>query len=584
MNMAVEPEEKQLSLNDYLRIIQRRKKQFLIPAAITFALAILAAVVWPASYRATATILIEEQEIPQDLVRSTITSFANQQIKVITQRIMTMNNIMSIVEKYGLLDETELKRTPRTEIAQKFQKHMGLDLVSAEVMDPRFGRPTEATIAFTLTFDHRDPGIAQKVTNELVNLYLNENLKTRTEKTANTSEFLKTEAENLHNHIRELEQQLSEFKHNNEGALPELYQYNLNVIERTDAELQDAKSRLNELDKRRLELQSNMTQISPYSPTELATGEKVLNDHDRLKALESEFRAKSSLYSDQHPDLIRLKREIDNLKSQLGDTRDSEAEAKQLKLEQEKLAQLKQSYKVDHPIVAQQQRVVDTLQSQAKDTISAPTIHADNPAYVLLDTQVKSIDAETAVLKQRIAELQQKVTRFEAYLSKAPDVEKRYSEIMRDLQTTTAKYQEINAKQMEAGLAQNLETERKGERFNLIEPPIRPEEPKSPNRVAIILIGLLLAASVGGGSVAVSEMLDEGIRGERELIDLLGVVPLATVPYIALPEEQTAPKTKLYVGLGIVAAVIVTALLVIHLAIKPLDVIWFIALRKLGLG
>lgn len=583
MNMAVEPEEKQLSLNDYLRIIQRRKKQFLIPAVITFALAISAAVVWPASYRATATILIEEQEIPQDLVRSTITSFANQQIKVITQRIMTMNNIMSIVEKYGLLDETELKRTPRTEIALKFQKDMGLDLVSAEVMDPRLGRPTEATIAFTLSFNHRNPDVAQKVTNELVNLYLNENLKTRTEKTANTSEFLKSEAENLHNHIRELEQQLSDFKQDNKGALPELSQYNLSVIERADAELQDSKNRLSELEKRRLDLQSNMAQISPYSPTELATGEKVLNDHDRLKALESEYRAKSSLYSDQHPDLIRLKREIENLKSQLGDTRDSEAEAKQLKLEQEKLAQLKQSYKVDHPIVVQQQRVVDTLQIQAGTTTSAPAIHADNPAYVLLDTQVKSIDAESTVLKQRIAELQQKVTRFEAFLSKAPDVEKRYSEIMRDLQTTTAKYQEINAKQMEAGLAQNLETERKGERFNLIEPPIRPEEPKSPNRVAIILIGLLLAASVGGGSVAVTEMLDEGIRGERELLDLLGIVPLATVPYIELPEEQSAPKTRRYLWLGILAVIVVLALLVIHLAIKPLDVIWFIAMRKFGL-
>jgi len=584
MNMAVDFEEKQMSLNDYLRIIQRRKRHFLIPAAVTMALMLVIAMVWPATYRASATILIEEQEIPQDLVRSTITSYANQQIKVITQRIMTLSNIMTIVEKYGLLDESELKRTPRTEIAEKFQKNVGLDLVSAEVMDPRLGRPTEATIAFTLSFDHRSPDVSQKVTNELVNLYLNENLKTRTEKTATTTGFLKNEADTLHNRIRDLEQQLSNFKQENEGALPELYQYNLNVIERSDAELQDARARIGELDKRRLELMANMAQISPYAPTELPTGEKVLNDHDRLKALESEYRAKSAVYSDQHPDVLRLRREIDSLKNILGVGSDSETQAKQIKLEQDKLAQMQQTYQADHPALIQQQRLVATLQGASRPSTIASDIRADNPAYVLLDTQLKATDAEIKVLDQRIADLQQKIARFESHLSKAPDVERKYSELTRDLQTTTAKYQEITAKQMEAGLAQNLETERKGERFNLIEPPTRPDQPQSPNRIAIVLIGVLLAAVVGFAAVAIAEMLDEGIRGERELIELLGITPLASVPYITIAEEQTSPRTRLQVAIASIALGFIALLLTIHLAFKPLDVLWFVAIRKLGLG
>lgn len=584
MNMAVDFDEKQLSLSDYLRIVQRRKRQFLIPASITVALVLLIAVVWPSSYRSTATILIEEQEIPQDLVRSTITSFANQQIKVITQRIMTLSNIMTIVEKYGLLSEEELKRTPRSEIAEKFQKDMRLDLVSAEVMDPRLGRATEATIAFTLSFDHRDPGVAQKVANELVNLYLNENLKTRNEKTATTTAFLKNEADALHKHIRDLEQQLAEFKQQNEGALPELYQYNLSVIERTDAELQDARNRIGELDKRRLELQANMAQISPYAPTDLPTGERVLGDHDRLKALEADYRAKSALYSEQHPDVTRLKREIANLKSVLGTDADSEATAKQLKMETEKLSQLQQRYKAGHPELLQQQRVIDALKLQQGSNAPAPNIRADNPAYVLLDTQLKSVDSESKVLTARLIELQQKIGRFESYLSKSPDVEKRYTELSRDLQTTTAKYQEITAKQMEASLAQNLESERKGERFNLIEPPIRPEEPKSPNRIAIVLIGLLFAGLVGTAGVAITEMLDQGVRGERELLELLGIPPLASIPYIELAEEQTPPRTRLYLAVAGVIATLVVLLLIIHLAIKPLDVIWYIAMHKMGLG
>jgi len=310
----------------------------------------------------------------------------------------------------------------------------------------------------------------------------------------------------------------------------------------------------------------------------------VLNDHDRLKALESEYRAKSAVYSDQHPDVLRLRREIDSLKNILGVGSDSETQAKQIKLEQDKLAQMQQTYQADHPALIQQQRLVATLQGASRPSTIASDIRADNPAYVLLDTQLKATDAEIKVLDQRIADLQQKIARFESHLSKAPDVERKYSELTRDLQTTTAKYQEITAKQMEAGLAQNLETERKGERFNLIEPPTRPDQPQSPNRIAIVLIGVLLAAVVGFAAVAIAEMLDEGIRGERELIELLGITPLASVPYITIAEEQTSPRTRLQVAIASIALGFIALLLTIHLAFKPLDVLWFVAMRKLGLG
>ncbi|MDX9875893.1 MAG: hypothetical protein RBS88_13365, partial [Spongiibacteraceae bacterium] len=522
--------------------------------------------------------------IPQDLVRSTITSYANPQIKVITQRIMTLSNLMTLVEKYELLDEIELKRTPRTEIMEKFQRDMRLDVLSAEVMDPRIGRPMEATIAFTLSFDHRSPGVAQKVANELVNLYLNENLKTRTEKTATTSQFLKSEAEAILGRISGIEQQLAEFKQRNEGALPELYQYNLNVIERTDMELRDSRNRLAELEKRSLELQANMARISPYAPTELPTGERVLSDHDRLKALESEFRAKSSLYSEQHPDLQRLAREIASLRAVLGDHVDPEGDARRLKTEREKLAQLRQSYSPDHPAVIRQQRVIEALPAAGAIDPRQSEIRADNPAYVFLDTQLKSVDADRNLLVQRIAELETKIQRFETYLSKAPDVEKRYAELTRELLTNTAKYHEITAKQMQAELAKNLETERKGERFNLIQPPIHPEKPASPNRVAIVLIGLLLAVGIGAASVAVAEMTDEGVRGETELTSLLGYAPLATIPYLAAPGENASRGQRLYVALALLVGGVSLLLLFIHFAVKPLDVLWFIAARRLGIG
>ncbi len=588
MNMAsttpAELEDDSKSLADYLSILKRRKRQMRIAALIVLALAVLAALFWPPTYRATATILIEEQEIPEDLVRSTVTGFANQELQVISQRVLTLNTIMDIVQKYQLWSDDEIRRMPRTDMMEKFQKRMKLDVVNADVMDPRFGRPTQATIAFTLSFDHRNPAIAQKVTNELVNLYMNENLKNRTEKSTTTSEFLKSEADDLDNHLKEIQQKLADFKEKNEGALPELYQYNLNVIERSDMELSDAKSHLSELQKHRIELLSNMAQISPYAATDLPNGDKALSDPDRLRALQSQYRAKSAIYSPDHPDIIQLQRQIKQLEEKLGagsSDKDFDAE---LRAEEDKLAQLKQTYTADHPEVLKQQRVVEALLNQKANAVKNSVTHADNPAYVLLDTQVKSMDEDIKSLTNRIADLTEKISKFEGYISKAPDVEKTYNDLMRDLQTTTLKYQDIKGKQMEADLAQNLETERKGQRYSLIQPPILPDDPVSPNRIAILLIGIILAGVAAAATAGALEMLDESVKGRLELIQLLGAAPLGSIPYLMIAEEEKKVDKKKQLMWIALAAGIVVALVLIHFFYKPLDVLWFVILRKLGLG
>lgn len=582
-SLAFDQEEQTKSIADYLQILKRRKRPIQLAAAITLGIAILAALFWPPTYRSSATILIEEQEIPQELVRSTITGFANQQIKVISQRILTLTNIMEIVQKYQLWDEDELKRMPRSDIMLKFQKKMNLDVISAEVMDPRYGRATEATIAFTLSFDHKNPAIAQKVANELVNLYMNENLKSRTEKSATTATFLKSEAEALNKHIGEIQAQLAQFKEANEGALPELTQYNLSVVERSDAEINDARARLTEAQKRRLELQANLAQISPYAATELPTGEKALSNQDRLKALQSEFRNKSALYNDDHPDVQRLKREIAHLEETLGGGSTARDNAKQLKIEQDKLAELRQTYTADHPELLKQQRVVEALQNAPKASSVPEGFQADNPAYVLLDTQLKGTISDINTLTARIADLQNKVSKFETYLSKAPNVEKTYADLTLQLQTNTQKYQEIRAKQMEAELSQNLETERKGERYALVEPPILPDNPVSPNRVAIMLVGLVLAVIAAVGSAGAAEILDDSVRGAGELSTLIAA-PLGVIPYLTLAEEQKKGNDGLKkLAAGLVVAIII-GLTIFHFAVKPLDVTWYIFLRKLGIA
>jgi uncharacterized protein involved in exopolysaccharide biosynthesis len=586
MNMAVDFEEDSKSLGDYLKILKRRRRLIIVPGLITFFIIAITAMLWPPTYKSEATILIEEQAVPRDFVRSSVTSFAAQQIQVITQRVMTMTNILKLVNQFELYSENELKRLTKTEIALEFQeKLMNLDVVSADVVDPVTGRPTVATIAFSLSFKHASPKKAQKVTNELVNLYLNENLRIRTEKSINTSSFLAAEATSLANKLVLFEADLAAFKELNKDSLPEFYMFNLSTFDRVERELSDAESRINELEKSKFDFEGQLVQLSPYAPTVLASGERILSDYDRLKAQESEYNRKSAIYNKDHPDLIRLNRELEELRKTVGSDLSVEDKAIEKKIEQDRLAELNNQYTPDHPKVIAQRRLVASLDSSAITNASEKNnkISPDNPSYILLDTRIKSANAEIAILKTRQKDLLVKKAHYENLIMNAPMVEQKYAVLQRDYVNAQVKYRELKSKEMEADLSRSLEEGRQGERFTLIQPANIPESPVSPNRPAIIMVGLILAIGVGFACAMVAELLDQSVRGVKQLTEIIGSAPIISMPYIYLDEELEAKNKKLYYILAGLFASGLVFLACVHFLWKPLDVIWFILLRKFGL-
>src|SRR5580704_1875236 len=126
----------------------RRRGTFYGVVGAAVLLTMLLTLLLPPTYRATGTILIEQQEIPQELVRSVITSFADQRVQVISQRVMTSQNLLSLIERYNLYPDIREKQ-PREVLLAKMRKDIGMHMISADVIDPRSGRPTQATIAFS---------------------------------------------------------------------------------------------------------------------------------------------------------------------------------------------------------------------------------------------------------------------------------------------------------------------------------------------------------------------------------------------------------------------------------------------------
>jgi hypothetical protein len=127
-----------------------------------------------------------------------------------------------------------------------------------------------------------------------------------------------------------------------------------------------------------------------------------------------------------------------------------------------------------------------------------------------------------------------------------------------------------------------MEKERKGEKFTLIDPPILPEEPVSPNRPAIIFLSLVLALGAGIGSAAMAESMDSAVRGAKGVVSLLNTAPLAVIPYLASDADINRLSKRRWLIIAGVIGGIVIVLLLIHFLYSPLDVLWFRGLRKMG--
>jgi len=568
------------SLRDHLGMLRRRRGLIATVFVLLFAVAAVIAVVLPPVYRSTATILIKEQEIPQEFVRSTVTSFADERIQVISQQVMTRSTLLDLVEKYGLYSKVRQSETSE-EILDRMRRDIKLTPISAEVTDRRTGSPVKSTIAFSLSYDSESAGAAQKIANELTTLYLNENVKNRQQKAAETTSFLDEELSRVSQHISEVEQKLSLFKARNQGRLPELNLSNQVGSERANSDIQRLEREIVFLNERTMSLQTQLADTKPNLPVSSSSGGTLLDSDDRLKSLQLQLTTLIGTYSEDHPDVKRLRREIAVLQAETGQDGDTtDREAKRLEL-QAQLSVLRQKYADEHPDVAKTKRAIAALEALPPAEAKRGR-KPDNPVYTNLKSQIESTIAQVASMRTERDELRTKLALFDMRVSQTPEVEREYLELVRDMDSSRNRFRELRDKQMQAQVAEQLERGRKAERFTLIEPPIFPEKPYRPNRTLIVMLGLLLAVVGGVGAAALREALDQTVHSPRDVMRVIQAPVLAVLPVLPSPMlvRRRSRIRKLLLLAGVVVVLVIVALL--HFFYMPIDVAWYAVLRRLA--
>lgn len=557
---------------DYFAFVRRRKMELVVPLVTILFITVLLAFGLPAIYQSTATILVEQQEIPQELVRSTVNSYAEERIQLISKRVMTRENLMRIAKKYDLYPDVS-QQVDQSNVIQLMRENIGIEMVSADVRDPKSGRENKATIAFDLSFDSRDPMSAKKVAEELSSLFLKENIKIRTQRAEVTADFLADEANRLNRQISALEDKLAAFKERNVGRLPELMQMNMNLMDRTGRELEETERNLTSLEEKRMKLEVQLAQLDPN------TGD---SPEGRLRVLQAKYLQFSSIYAPNHPDLVRMRREIDILKRQTGLEEESGADIAQQILEvRQQLAAAMEKYSEQHPDVVKLTKTLERLidESKEKQIISSETItqiefKPDNPAYIAIQTQLDGLKIKLKAERGKRARLKQKLELYETRLTEMPRVEQEGLTLRRDYDNAVKKYHEIKQKQLQAQVGEQLEKESKGERFSLLDPPIVPSSPIKPNRLGILLLGTFFSFSGSIGFAGIAEFFDRTVRGAQSVSRILQAPPLVMIPYIRNRRDQKRLWARRFIALFILTASLLLIAGLMHAFVTPLDMLF----------
>ncbi|MCS6317309.1 MAG: lipopolysaccharide biosynthesis protein [Nitrospira sp.] len=556
-----------------------------LAGGILLCLSLAAAVLWPPTFKSTATILIEEQEVPAELVHSTITSYADQRIEMIKQQVMSRSSLWKVVEQYNLYPDMR-RDNPTEEVVKRFIKDIEVEVISADVIDKRTQHATKATIAFTVSYNSGSPDTAQRVANELTSLFLGENLKSRERQAQETTTFLKQEAEGLAAHIEEVEAKLAKFKQRASGALPELMPLNLQMMNQADRELMDLDQQIRSLEERKSYLDGELATIKPNTPILSVTGERILDSVERLSGLRAEYAGASANLSPDHPDVIKMKQEISALEKETGANPETQEIAKQLIDARARQATLADRLGKDHPDVLQATRTIGALERELSRIGTTPGNNPmqrpENPAYINIQAQLNSVNSSLEALKTSRTTIKRRLQDYAKRIERTPELEPDYLVLARDRDTSAQKYQDIRSRLLEAKVSEGLEVQRKGERFSLIDPPGMPESPEKPNRKAIVLLGFILALAGGAGSAAVAEHLDRSIRTPEQVVRLTQAFPLAVIPYMPNREDLArALKRRRMIRTASLGA-LVLLLLVSHLFWTPLDVLWYATLKRFG--
>ena len=528
-------------LGAILEIVRRRRTLALLPFAFVLAVAVSLAIFLPSLWTASALVLVTRPQVPEAFVRSTVDADLEGRLLTLSHEILDAPRLGRVIETANLYP-AERAREPMADLVDRMRRDIRIELVD----DGERRRSESRTLAFTVAYTAADPEVAARVSNTLAALFIEENSRQRERQAVGTSEFLEGQLRDLRQRLTAQERRITEYKERHLGELPEQREVNLRALERLQAQLSLAQENQRRAGERRTLITQSLNDLDVAAAlaASASTGPAVTPADTaaaRLSVLRQELAALQTTYSDKYPDVIHLQEQIRILESR------AKAE------EAQKAASAAPKPKPD----PQGGRLARDLR-----------LASQNPYVLSLVAQADQAAVEAKATAEEIVKLNRQIAVYQQRLENTPKREQELALITRDYETTRESFRSLLAKRGEADMAAELEQRQKSEQFRVIEPARLPESPTGPNRLRLLLVGLVLALGAAGAAVVIAEQVDTSFRRADEARVAVALPVLSTIPRIVTENDRRRARRQHRMAVAAVAvgllAVIGTTFAVAH--------------------
>ncbi len=464
----------------------------LVTAWILFLSGSVVILMMPDVYKSSAKIFIDTQSVLKPLLKGlAVDTDMQNKVYMLTRVVSSRPNLEKVIR------ETDLDlqaNTPREleNLIIGVQSRVKVSVLNQKKKN-----------LYAITYSDKDPNIAYKVVQTLLDSLVEETLGSSRADTMTAQKFLKQQLDEYEKRLVEAEQKLAEFKKNNVGLMPseggsyyKRLQADIDLLQQKQFQLRQASNRRNELAKQ-LQGESQSIGTSEFDA--------------RIQERQVELNALLLRFTEEHPDVIAIQETIAQL---------------------EKRKQAAQGLPDD---------------AAAQDGLGL------NPVYQSIKIAMSEVDVEIATLKADIAEQQRRINELKGLVDTVPEVEAKLSRLTRDYSVNKMQYEELLQRYESAKLSQGADQSNDEIKFRIINPPIVPFNPSGPNRK--LFLAALLLVSLGAG-VGVAYLLNEVKSVYCSALDLSESTGLPVLGAVSIKWETDERKkvyadvTKLVVGFG----------------------------------
>ncbi len=490
-----------LKPDQFIDIAIKNHWSILIPFCLAVIAGMFFAVTLPKIYQSSTLILVQPQRVPENYVQSLVSRDIGERINSMSQQILSRTNLERIIKELKLFAGPDHSKMFMEDKINDLRERIEVEVISDQ---------QRQTDAFTISFKGKEPEKVMNVVNTLASYFIEENLRMRESQAIGTSVFLEDELSAMRVRLEKVEESLKEYRKTYMGELPEQLDSNLRILDRLQEQLGERQQSLSEAKIHLASLQS-LSRGGGNNASYDENGQGAISQTTSLDRLYEQLSEMKTRYTERHPDIIRLKEQIEELKAQ------------------------------------------QMLETDPEQGVSTDKMSPEHRAELM------EVTREIESLEDDIRETKEQIAIYRKRVENTPKREQELLSLRRDYQNIQTNYDSLLARKLESEIAVNMERKQKGEQFRILDPAQLPTKPIEPDMTKLFLFFTALGLGVGAGIIFLKGFLSLSFKNPDEIEQELGLPVLGTIPQILKPSIKRWRRVE--TGLSICSAIFAVILL-----------------------